>query len=187
MKLKKLCLVLSGILCLGCFCSCNKTETPPKEELLTVNLQEKASRALRNADEVDWLEYNEEFLSYPFFSDRNDEVTYAANAIYDKYGYIQNQPGDAVMWFGTEPTWYEWMGVIAGFHNNNARKNQLRNYIIDRPIRADGFIWNWYDSPHWPTQNSATALEGKDHYHYDSLFRYINGVWEVMKWENSDS
>ena len=88
MKLKKLCLVLSGILCLGCFCSCNKTETPPKEELLTVNLQEKASRALRNADEVDWLEYNEEFLSYPFFSDRNDEVTYAANAIYDKYGYI---------------------------------------------------------------------------------------------------
>lgn len=187
MRFKNLCLALSCVLCFGSFCSCKDGGNGSSSIIkpLTVNLQEKESRQLRDAEKVDWLEYNEKFLSYPFFSNRNDEVTYAANAIYDKYGYIQNKPGDAVMWFGTEPTWYEWMGVITGFHNNTARKNQLRNYIIDRPIRADGFIWNWYDSPHWPTQNSATAIEGKDHYHYDSLFRYINGVWEVMKWENS--
>lgn len=62
-------------------------------------------------------------------------------------------------------------------------KNQLKNYIIDRPIREDGFIWNWYDSPHWPTKNIAGETD--DHYHYDQMFRYINGVYEVMCWENS--
>lgn len=190
MKFKKLSVALAGLLCFGCFAACggdpgDDPEPGTPENPATIDLTEEASRPLRDASEVDWLDYDEKYLSYPFYSDLQDEVTYAANAIYDKYGYIDDPAGEAVMWFGTEPAWYEWMGVITGFHNNEARKNQLRNYIVDRPIRADGFIWNWYDSPHWPTQNSATELEGKDHYHYDSLFRYINGVWEVMKWENS--
>ena len=189
MKFKKLSLALAGLLCFGCFTACAGGDPGKKpgesQNPATIDLTEEISRPLRDASEVNWLDYNEDFISYPFFSDLQDEVTYAANAIYDKYGYITDPSGEAVMWFGTEPAWYEWMGVITGFHNNEARKNQLRNYIVDRPIRADGFIWNWYDSPHWPTQNSATELEGKDHYHYDSLFRYINGVWEVMKWENS--
>ena len=111
MRFKNLCLALSCVLCFGSFCSCKDGGKRPSSIIkpLTVNLQEKESRQLRDAEKVDWLEYNEKFLSYPFFSNRNDEVTYAANAIYDKYGYIQNKPGDAVMWFGTEPTWYEWI------------------------------------------------------------------------------
>lgn len=183
MKIKKLCTVMAAMIALSALAGCGPDE--PKEVDVKVDLSEGSYRALRDAKDVDWLqEFDEKYLSYPFFSDRSDEVTYVANAMYEKYSYITGG-GQTVMWFGTEPTWYEWMGVITGFHNNEPRKNQLRSYIVDRPIRADGFIWNWYDSPHWPTQNSATDIEGKDHYHYDALFRYINGVWEVMKWENS--
>lgn len=160
---------------------CNPEE---KKTEAKIDLTEGEYRTLKAASEVDWLNgFNEDYLTYPFFSDKEDDVTYTANAMYYRYTYMTGAAGDAVMWFGTEPTWYEWMAVLTGPHDNEARKNQLKNYIIDRPIREDGFIWNWYDSPHWPTKNIAGETD--DHYHYDQMFRYINGVYEVMCWENS--
>lgn len=160
---------------------CNPEE---KKTEAKIDLTEGEYRTLKTASEVDWLnDFNEDYLTYPFFSDKEDDVTYTANAMYYRYTYMTGAAGDAVMWFGTEPTWYEWMAVLTGPHDNEARKNQLKNYIIDRPIREDGFIWNWYDSPHWPTKNIAGETD--DHYHYDQMFRYINGVYEVMCWENS--
>lgn len=144
---------------------------------------------IKNAVDVDWRDeddnpsYNEAYLNYPFYSDRNDSVTYAANAMWDIYGDITVQQGEAVWAFGTEPSWYEWIGRITNWYGNDWRKAQLKGFLLDRPITADGYIWSWFDSPHWPNFGEAKPLHSG--YHFDNNMRYITGVESVVLWENS--
>lgn len=78
MKFKKLSLALAGLLCFGCFTACAGGDPGKKpgesQNPATIDLTEEISRPLRDASEVNWLDYNEDFISYPFFSDLQDEV-----------------------------------------------------------------------------------------------------------------
>ncbi|PWM47946.1 MAG: hypothetical protein DBX39_06695 [Bacillota bacterium] len=144
---------------------------------------------IKSATEVDWKDvegnssFNEKYLSYPFYSDKEDMVTYAANAMWDIYGNITQQQGQAVWAFGTEPAFYEWVAQITNWCSNNWRKETLKAYLVDRPIMSDGYIWSWYDSPHWP--NLGNTAGEHNNYHYDNNFRYIAAVENVLVWENS--
>lgn len=151
---------------------------------------------IRAVGELEWTNasgedvYDETLNSYPFFSDRQDAVTYAVNGMWKKYGYITQMNDQAVMAFGTEPAFYEWVARLNSWCDNEWRKKGLKDYIIDRPIKADGFIWCWYDSPHWPypTTDHTSDDPNADHdhnYHYDQLPSYINAVYNVMVWEGN--
>ena len=149
------------------------------------NGTEKVFKGLESAKNVDWCEpFDEENLSYPFFSDKDDDITYTANAMYKRFSYITRH-GQTVMFMGDQPTWYEWIGQIVGPHDNEKRRKALKDCIIDRPVSENGYIWSWAYAPHWPTATMNDLTGREEHYHYDQMFRFINGVYEVIAWDGN--
>jgi hypothetical protein len=140
------------------------------------------------ADDFTWRNkagkdvYDDEFLDMYFFSDKNDAVTYFCNSMYKSYGDLTmgNQPyvGLGVGWC---PAWYEWMALIRNWSDNDWVKNRWRNYLIDCPISADGYVWS-YDTPHWP---DLGFTDSHHNFHYDNNFRFVITVWNFCAWENS--
>ena len=140
------------------------------------------------ASELSWRNasgsnvFDEDHLTSPFFSDKNDAVTYFANAMYMSYGYLTYDNQEFVgMGVGWVPAWYEWIALIRNWSDNESTKEIWRNYIIDAPISEDGYIWS-YDTPHWP---DLGYIDSHHNYHYDNNFRYVIAVWNYCAWENS--
>lgn len=175
---KCLSVVLSVILCasvMACSKQDDQNTNPPQSNILMTQDLSWRNKAGTNV-------YKEERQNMFFFSDKNDAVTYFANSMYESYGYLNpaNQPyvGIGAGWV---PAWYEWLTIARNWSDNGWAKDTWRQYIIDVPMTADGYIWS-YDSPHWPDMGHAG---GHNNYHYDNNFRYINAVWQYVFWENS--
>lgn len=151
--------------------------------------------ALLDAKDVDWKDKSRNstglesrFIDYPYYTEREgteepDMGVYAANAMYNFYTDIRDEkePENYVWAFGTEPSFWQWVADITFWTTNDSRKSTLRNYVIDRPITADGYIWSWNNSPHWP---DIYGDENKV-YHYDNNPRYVTTVYTIMSWEQS--
>ncbi len=140
------------------------------------------------ASELNWRSaegrnvFDAEHLSAPFFSDKADAVTYFANAMYMSYGYLTYDNQEFVgMGVGWCPAWYEWIVLTRNWSDNESTKQIWRNYVIDAPMSADGYVWS-YDTPHWP---DIGYKDSHHNYHYDNNFRYIIAVWNYCAWENS--
>ncbi len=167
-----------------------------------VDLSERETYELLSARLVDWKStdaktsvYDEASEDTPFYTDSPDMATYAANEMWKFFGTATDssdlyQPNPSVegynpdgktgvMPFGTEPAFYEWVAQISMWTENESKKQTLKNFVLDRPIMADGYIWSWNDSPHWP---SITATES---WHIDNMPRYISAVYQIVCWENS--
>lgn len=133
-------------------------------------------------------DYNESRQNKYFFSDKDDAVTYFANAMYEEYGDLDPSMANAYVGprVGWTPAWFEWISLIRGWSDNQDYQTTWREYIIDQPICADGYVWS-YDSTHWPNMGgeACTSGNGCHNYHYDNNFRYIISICNFIGWENS--
>ncbi len=125
--------------------------------------------------------FEEEFLDYPFFSDKNDDVTYFVNSMWEHYSNLtfENQPyvGLGVGW---SPAWYNWLSMIRAWSNNDFMKDRTRVNIRDVAMSSTGYVWS-YDVPHWPDLGHNNC----DNYHYDNNFNFVISVLRYCAWENS--
>ncbi len=126
--------------------------------------------------------YSDEYLDKFFFSDQQDAVTYAANKMYQDYGYLtaSNQPyvGLGVGW---APAWHDWITLTRNWSDNVSAVTTWRQYIVNIPLQEDGYVWS-YDTPHWPDIGNG---ENCANYHYDTNFCYVLGICNYVGWENS--
>ncbi len=125
--------------------------------------------------------WDDTFLNYPFFSDKNDDVTYFVNSMWEHYSNLtySNQPyvGLGVGW---APGWYNWLSMIRAWSPNEFIKDWTRDDIRDVPMSSTGYVWS-YDTPHWVDLGHKNC----DNYHYDNNFNYVIAVLRYCAWENS--
>lgn len=179
---KKIVAFMLVICCLFAFTACDSGSGNNNVD------KEKETDNILKAEDINWRNkagkdvYSDDFLDMYFFSDKNDAVTYFCNSMYKSYGDLTmgNQPyvGLGVGWC---PAWYEWMALIRNWSDNEWIKNRWRDFLIDCPISADGYVWS-YDTPHWP---DLGFTDSHHNFHYDSNFRFIITVWNFCAWENS--
>ena len=77
------------------------------------------------------------FVNTPFYSDRDDEVTYAFNALWDTFGVAS---GGAVAKYGANSSWLYWDAAKWMWSADSAREG-VKNVVKNYPQRADGFLW----------------------------------------------
>lgn len=121
--------------------------------------------------------FNEEYVTSPFYNDKNDTVAYVANAMWDMFGSVMDGQ-NLVYRFGNEATWFGWLAEKIMWSGDDGYINQLKSKILDYPQVDNGFIWSWTTTPYW-------TVSGVNSLHYDGTFRYISAVYKIIAWENS--
>lgn len=124
------------------------------------------------------------FVNTPFYSDRDDEVTYAFNALWDTFGVAS---GGAVAKYGANSSWLYWDAAKWMWSADSAREG-VKNVVKNYPQRADGFLWSWGDSETWGGAGyNNTDPTYRAVYHYDQMFNFINAVHDICLWEGNTS
>ena len=145
-------------------------ESLPKREVLTLAGYETLGKG------------KEAYVDSTFYSDLDDEVTFACNAMWDLFGLAST---GAVARTGSNSSWLYWDAAKWLWSSDKTRET-VKGVVRSYAQRADGFLWSWGDSETWGgagynnTDTSYTAV-----YHYDQMFNYINAVREICVWDNS--
>jgi hypothetical protein len=95
--------------------------------------------------------------------------------MWDVYGQIVD---DAVVRFGNEPAWYEWMALKLMWSDLEQDKQTLRQKVVDWPINRHGYVWTWATEEGWPTHHGR---------HYENNGKYIMSVCRQFAWTNDRS
>ena len=173
-------LMLAAALC--CFACGGGGETPPPDPGGNGGEgggdEPVASLPVRSYEDLD-VDLNEAYVKTPFYNDRNDTVAYVSNAMWRMFGLV-NDGQDLVQKFGNEATWFEWLAEKVLWSGDDGYIGQLKSKMLDYPQVDCGFIWSWTTTPYW-------TVSGVNSLHYDGTFRYIAGVYDIVKWENSTS
>ena len=117
----------------------------------------------------------------PFFCEAEREadaadaqsLALAFNAVYRLFGGVDREHC-LVYRFGNEPTWFEWMAKKVAWCRDAGYIRELKDKIRDFPQTDNGYLWAWGDSPCWHSGNGVL--------HYDSNFKYVAAVAELLRW-----
>jgi len=121
-------------------------------------------------------DYISSYTDTPFYNDKNDNVAYVSNAMWHMFGAVDDGQ-NLVYKYGAVSTWYEWLIEKAVWCDDSVIET-MKTLIADSPQVDNGFMWNWTDRIEWRVADHYTL-------HYDGTFRYINAVYDIIKWENS--
>ena len=172
--MKKIIAILTAVTLIATFSGCSpsgKDEKPVRER-----------RELSYVGDFGFDEVKQKFISNPFYSSKNDVVTYLCNVLWDDFGLAT---GGKVYKLGLNSSWLN-IDVLKTMWNANALKESAKKLLITYPQRSDGYIWSWTTSETWGGPGYSDTVEGfKQSYHFDQQFEYINGVREVCVWEAS--
>jgi|GEM_PF-2797079 len=111
--------------------------------------------------------------SFPFFSSLGDGFDEPLNRMWRIYGAV-NDGTDAVVKFGNEPAFFEWMARKLMWSDEETYRQGLLTRIRHYPMSANGYVWSWSNRPDWPTSPGALHQENNAKYIL-SLYRYF--VW----------
>lgn len=146
---------------------------------LAVPLDYTASRAVSSGANYsfDAEDFNTDYVSAPFYNDKNDAAAYVCNAMWHMFGAVDDGQ-NLVYRFGNEPTYYAWMSEKIMWSGNTGYINDLKGKLQSFPQTENGYMWSWSSFPYWKVDTTYCI-------HYDGTFRYIAAVYDVISWENS--
>lgn len=192
---KKFLALLFALLLALCAVSCgerpgqNDPGTPPGDT--TAELPERDRLPLRGYEELELEteELNEAYIDSPFYSDLDDALTYTANALWERFG--TGGDGSKVLSpvYGLNSSWLYWDCAKTMWTSDpNANRSGVKNIVRDWAITDEGYPWSWGDSETWGGKDYNTGDPTYERvYHYDTCFNFVNAVYEIMAWENSDA
>jgi len=183
MKIKKAiaCLLVVNLMCFtGCKNNGSSESEIESDEFYT---PVRDSAALTDYSTLGLANYKEQYINSPFFSNLTDNVTYAANAMWSKFGLV-NDGTDAVIKIGGNSAWFYW-DTIKFMWAAGEEQEDVKTVIQTWPVTSDGYVWSWLDSEYWGGKgyNDEDPTYTKV-YHLDNNFNYINAVYECLAWDN---
>lgn len=111
----------------------------------------------------------------PVFATSDARTGELMSRMWDVYGRIVD---GAVLRWGNEPAWYEWMALKLMWSDLEDDKQTLRQKLLEWPMNARGYVWTWKDEEGWPTHHGR---------HYENNGKYIMAVCRYYAWTGDQS
>jgi hypothetical protein len=109
----------------------------------------------------------------PFFTSLGEEFDEPLNRMWRIYGSVSDGT-EAVIRFGNEPAWFEWMARKLMWTDEFEYRSGLYNRISQVPMSANGYVWSWANRPDWPTEPGA--------YHQENNAKFILSIYRHLVW-----
>lgn len=109
----------------------------------------------------------------PFFTSLGEEFDEPLNRMWRIYGSVSDGT-DAVVLFGNEPAWFEWLARKLLWTDEFEYRSGLYSRITQVPQSANGYVWSWGDQPEWPTAPGA--------YHQENNAKFILAMYRYLMW-----
>jgi hypothetical protein len=114
-------------------------------------------------------------IERPMFGASDERAGLLLSRMWEIFGEVDP---DAVIRFGNEPAWYEWLALKLAWTDLERDKQVLRNKYASWPMNEEGYLWSWANEEGWPTHHGR---------HYENNAKYIMGVCRYYFWTGDES